>query len=233
MARARGVTRHAPALKVDDLLDDPQIRVLVCCGSGGVGQDHDRGRARAAGGRAGPAGGRADHRPGPAAGPVAGAGRAGQHPAPGAPAATRPSGGSLDAMMLDMKRTFDEVIEAHATPGEGRSRSSPTRSTRRCRARSPGRRSTWRWRSSASCGPRPTPRGEDGWDLIIVDTPPSRSALDFLDAPQRLGLVPGRAVHPAADRAGPDGRPGLPEGGLGRGQQGDRRPDRSCSAGRS
>jgi anion-transporting ArsA/GET3 family ATPase len=30
--------------------------------------------------------------------------------------------------------------------------------------------------------------GADGdWDLIIVDTPPSRSALDFLDAPQRLG----------------------------------------------
>ena len=25
------------------------------------------------------------------------------------------------------------------------------------------------------------------WDLIIVDTPPSRSALDFLDAPKRLG----------------------------------------------
>jgi anion-transporting ArsA/GET3 family ATPase len=25
------------------------------------------------------------------------------------------------------------------------------------------------------------------WDLIVVDTPPSRSALDFLDAPNRLG----------------------------------------------
>lgn len=25
------------------------------------------------------------------------------------------------------------------------------------------------------------------WDLIVVDTPPSRNALDFLDAPQRLG----------------------------------------------
>lgn len=28
---------------------------------------------------------------------------------------------------------------------------------------------------------------EDRWDLIVVDTPPSRNALDFLDAPQRLG----------------------------------------------
>ena len=26
------------------------------------------------------------------------------------------AGGTLDAMMLDMKRTFDEVVEAHATP---------------------------------------------------------------------------------------------------------------------
>ncbi len=27
---------------------------------------------------------------------------------------------------------------------------------------------------------------EGGFDLIVVDTPPSRHALDFLDAPQRL-----------------------------------------------
>src|SRR5699024_7515707 len=29
----------------------------------------------------------------------------------------------------------------------------------------------------------------DEWDLIIVDTPPSRSALDFLDAPSRLSTA--------------------------------------------
>lgn len=28
---------------------------------------------------------------------------------------------------------------------------------------------------------------ENRWDLIVVDTPPSRNALDFLDAPARLG----------------------------------------------
>lgn len=31
--------------------------------------------------------------------------------------------------------------------------------------------------------------GQDEWDLVVVDTPPSRSALDFLDAPQRLSTV--------------------------------------------
>lgn len=47
--------------------------------------------------------------------------------------------------------------------------------------------------------------GEDRWDLVVVDTPPSRNALDFLDAPKRLGsfmdsrlwrllLAPGRGI---------------------------------------
>src|SRR5947209_17423009 len=39
-------------------------------------------------------------------------------------------------------------------------------------------------------------RAEDRWDLIVVDTPPSRSALDFLDAPQRLGrFLDGRMIR--------------------------------------
>lgn len=34
------------------------------------------------------------------------------------------------------------------------------------------------------------------WDLVIVDTPPSRSALDFLDAPARLGVfLDGRLIR--------------------------------------
>ena len=38
-------------------------------------------------------------------------------------------------------------------------------------------------------------RAEDRWDLIVVDTPPSRSALDFLDAPKRLGsFLDGRFI---------------------------------------
>jgi anion-transporting ArsA/GET3 family ATPase len=38
--------------------------------------------------------------------------------------------------------------------------------------------------------------GERGWDLIVVDTPPSRSALDFLDAPRRLSsFLDGRFIR--------------------------------------
>ncbi|HSF99041.1 MAG TPA: ArsA-related P-loop ATPase, partial [Ornithinibacter sp.] len=37
---------------------------------------------------------------------------------------------------------------------------------------------------------------EGTWDLVIVDTPPSRSALDFLDAPKRLGsFLDGRFIR--------------------------------------
>ena len=98
------------------------------------------------------------------------------------------SRGRLFAMMLDMKRTFDDVVSS--TPRRnGPSRSSPTPSTSRCRPPSPARRSTWRWRS--------WPAGRaDEWDLIVVDTPPSRSALDFLDAPNRLGrFLDGRMIR--------------------------------------
>ena len=41
------------------------------------------------------------------------------------------------------------------------------------------------------------------WDLIVVDTPPTRSALDFLDAPAAARPVPRRPAHPAADSPRP------------------------------
>ena len=48
-------------------------------------------------------------------------------------------------------------------------------------------------------------RRTEQWDLIVVDTPPSRSALDFLDAPQRLSrFLDGRLIKllTAPTRAG-------------------------------
>lgn len=45
------------------------------------------------------------------------------------------------------------------------------------------------------------------WDLIVVDTPPSRSALDFLDAPKRLGsFLDGRLIRVLAAPARGAGR---------------------------
>jgi anion-transporting ArsA/GET3 family ATPase len=51
---------------------------------------------------------------------------------------------------------------------------------------------------------------EGRWDLIVVDTPPSRSALDFLDAPKRLGsFLDGRFIRLIAAPAKAGGRAGL------------------------
>ena len=94
------------------------------------------------------------------------------------------AGGSLDAMMLDMKRTFDEVVEAHASPDKAEqilanpfyvALSSSFAGTSEYMAME----KLGQLRASADAGEQP-------WDLVVVDTPPSRSALDFLDAPQRL-----------------------------------------------
>lgn len=50
-------------------------------------------------------------------------------------------------------------------------------------------------------------RRTEQWDLIIVDTPPSRSALDFLDAPKRLGsFLDGRVIKILAAPAKAGGR---------------------------
>jgi hypothetical protein len=89
------------------------------------------------------------------------------------------SGGSMHAMMLDMKRTFDEIVEAHADPD---------------RAAQILANHFYQSLSSSFANPgvhgdgeaRPAPPGRRVGSHV-VDTPPSRSALDFLDAPQRLG----------------------------------------------
>lgn len=53
-------------------------------------------------------------------------------------------------------------------------------------------------------------RARDDWDLIIVDTPPSRSALDFLDAPKRLGsFLDGKFIKLLMAPAKMGGRAGM------------------------
>lgn len=53
-------------------------------------------------------------------------------------------------------------------------------------------------------------RAKDEWDLIVVDTPPSRSALDFLDAPKRLGsFLDGRLIRLLTAPAKLGGRAGM------------------------
>jgi len=180
----------APALDVDALLDDPRTGIIVCCGSGGVGKTTtsaalalraaERGRkvvvltidparrlAQSMGIEA------LDNTPRPVVG-VGGS-------------------GTLEAMMLDMKRTFDEVVEAQATPEKAKQiLENPFYI-----ALSSSFAGTQEYMAMEKLGQlHRDARAAGTYDLIVVDTPPSRSALDFLDAPERLSsFLDGRFVR--------------------------------------
>jgi anion-transporting ArsA/GET3 family ATPase len=180
------------ALDVDGLLDDPRTGIIVCCGSGGVGKTTtaaalalraaERGRkvvvltidparrlAQSMGIEA------LDNTPRPVAG------------VDGEP------GGHLDAMMLDMKRTFDEVVQSQATPDKARQiLENPFYI-----ALSSSFAGTQEYMAMEKLGQIHADARRDGsYDLIVVDTPPSRSALDFLDAPERLSsFLDGRFIR--------------------------------------
>jgi anion-transporting ArsA/GET3 family ATPase len=122
------------------------------------------------------------------------------------------AGGSLDAMMLDMKRTFDEVVVAHSTPEKAdqilanpfyQAVSSSFAGTQEYMAMEKlGQLHQEVRANGGNGGPR--------WDLIVVDTPPSRSALDFLDAPKRLGsFLDGRFIRLISAPAKAGGRASL------------------------
>jgi anion-transporting ArsA/GET3 family ATPase len=97
--------------------------------------------------------------------------------------------GELWAMMLDPKRTFDELIERIAADPE--------------RAQQIKENRVYRELSTAVSGSQEFTavaklyelERDGNFDLLVLDTPPSRNALDFLDAPGRLtSFLEGRAL---------------------------------------
>jgi anion-transporting ArsA/GET3 family ATPase len=106
-------------------------------------------------------------------------------------------------MMLDMKRTFDEIVEAHAD-GD---RAAAILSNPFYQSLSAGFAGTQEYMAMEKLGQL---RSKDEWDLIVVDTPPSRSALDFLDAPKRLGsFLDGKLIRLLLAPAKVGGRAGM------------------------
>ena len=113
----------------------------------------------------------------------------------------------LDVLMLDMRRTFDDVVRAHAPPG--RVEAILTHPLYDSLASSLA--GTQEYMAMERLGQlREEMAGSGRWDLLVVDTPPSRSALDFLDAPRRLGsFLDGRLVRLLSAPARVGGRAGL------------------------
>ncbi|MER6313464.1 ArsA family ATPase [Streptomyces sp. NPDC001581] len=190
-----------PRLAVDRLLDDPETRIVVCCGAGGVGKTTT---AAALGVRAAGRGRKAvvltiD----PARRLAQSMGIDSLDNTPRRVAGVGADGGELHAMMLDMKRTFDEIVEAHAD-GE---RARAILANPFYQSLSAGFAGTQEYMAMEKLGQL---RAKDDWDLIIVDTPPSRSALDFLDAPKRLGsFLDGKFIRVLMAPAKVGGRAGM------------------------
>ncbi|MFP4310960.1 MAG: ArsA family ATPase [Nitriliruptoraceae bacterium] len=104
--------------------------------------------------------------------------------------AHRAAGGELWAMMLDMQTTFDRLIERHASsPAEAEA----ITSNRIYRQLS----STLSGTQEYMAMERLHELHEEGrFDLLVIDTPPTRSALDFLDAPRRMtSFLEGRLLR--------------------------------------
>jgi anion-transporting ArsA/GET3 family ATPase len=99
------------------------------------------------------------------------------------------AGGELHAMMLDMKRTFDEIVLAHA---EGE-KAEQILANPFYVAMSSSFSGTQEYMAMEKLGQL---KASGSWDLIVVDTPPTRSALDFLDAPRRMAtFLDGRLLR--------------------------------------
>ena len=190
-------------LVVDQLIDDRRTRIIVCCGSGGVGKTTI---AAAIGLRAAE---RGRHvvvlTVDPARRLAQSMGLSSLDNTPRLVAGVRHAepAGSMHAMMLDMKRTFDEIVESHADPD----RAAQILANPFYQSLSSSFAGTQEYMAMEKLGQL---RRADEWDLIVVDTPPSRSALDFLDAPQRLGrFLDGRLLRLLVAPARLGGRTGL------------------------
>ncbi|MGA4947210.1 ArsA family ATPase [Streptomyces lydicamycinicus] len=192
----------APRLEVDALLDDPHTRIVVCCGSGGVGKTTT---AAALGVRAAERGRKVvvlTIDPARRLAQSMGISELDNVPRQ-VKGVDESAGGELHAMMLDMKRTFDEIVEGHADADRARAiLENPF-----YQSLSAGFAGTQEYMAMEKLGQL---RANDEWDLIIVDTPPSRSALDFLDAPKRLGsFLDGKFIRVLMAPAKVGGRAGM------------------------
>ncbi len=100
------------------------------------------------------------------------------------------NGGELWAMMLDAKATFDELVRRHAPDEETRDRILSNRIYQQLSAALAGSQEYMAMEKLFEL------YAENRYDLLVLDTPPTRSALEFLEAPKRLmQFIEGRALQ--------------------------------------
>jgi anion-transporting ArsA/GET3 family ATPase len=181
-----------PFLDIDKIIGDRQTKIIICCGSGGVGKTTT---SAAIAVRAAEVGRKVvvlTIDPARRLAQSLGVGELNNTPRPVTMIDTA-AGGSLDAMMLDMKGTFDDVVIAHSTP----EKAAAILQNQFYVALSSEFSGTQEYMAMEKLGQLHSEAEAHGtWDLIVVDTPPARSALDFLDAPEHLSaLLDGRFLR--------------------------------------
>jgi anion-transporting ArsA/GET3 family ATPase len=169
-------------------------RVLVCVGAGGVGKTTTSAALALGLAREGKKVAVVTIDPAKRLASALGLQRLSSEPSRIDPVALRGAGvhgrGELWAMMLDTKRTFDEVVMRLASDDSARQEilANPI----------------YRELSTAVAGSQELSAvaklyelyEEHDFEVIVLDTPPSRNALDFLEAPGRLlGFFEGRALQ--------------------------------------
>jgi anion-transporting ArsA/GET3 family ATPase len=98
--------------------------------------------------------------------------------------------GELWAMMLDAKRTFDDLVERHAPDEEARDRILQNRIYKEISNAMAGSQEYMAMEKLYEL------HQEARYDLLVLDTPPTRHALDFIDAPERMSrFIEGRSLQ--------------------------------------
>src|SRR3954462_2271162 len=183
-------------LDMHEILKDTTNRVVVCCGAGGVGKTTTAAAMALRAAEYGRTVVVLTIDPAKRLAQALGIKDLGNTPqrVPLAPEVA----GELHAMMLDMRRTFDEMVIQYS----GAERGEAILDNQFYQTVATSLAGTQEYMAMEKLGQL---LAQDKWDLVVVDTPPSRNALDFLDAPQRLGsfmdsrlwrllLAPGRGI---------------------------------------
>jgi anion-transporting ArsA/GET3 family ATPase len=185
-----------PTLDIASILTDSSNHVVVCCGAGGVGKTTTAAAMALRAAEYGRTVVVLTIDPAKRLAQALGINDLGNSPqrVPLAPEVP----GQLFAMMLDMRRTFDEMVIQYSGPD----RAQAILDNQFYQTVATSLAGTQEYMAMEKLGQL---LSEDRWDLVVVDTPPSRNALDFLDAPKRLGsfmdsrlwrllLGPGRGI---------------------------------------
>jgi anion-transporting ArsA/GET3 family ATPase len=156
-------------------------RVLVTCGSGGVGKTTTAAALALQAARSGRRVLVCTIDPSRRLATSLGKGQLAARPRPIDIKALAPArGGALFAMMLDVKGTFDALVARHTKDARARERILQNRFYRHVSAALAGSHEYMAMETLLELA------RDERFDLVVLDTPPTRHALDFLEAPDRL-----------------------------------------------